>query len=167
MARPSVRLAPNLRFLWNQPGFAALATLTLALGIGVNVALFSALEAVVLNPLPFPQADRLVAVYEDAAWLGYKKNTPAPANFSDWKRESKSFEGMAATRGCRPVLTGDGPPEDAAKYRIARGRLLLRERTDAPPPPPEDEKKPGASSFSMPRGTEKPNSIVNCQSITR
>ncbi len=89
-----------------------LAILILALGIGVNVAIFSALEALVINPLPFPHADRLVAVYEDSAWLGYRKNTPAPANFQDWSREAKSFEYLAATTFCRAVLTGDGVPEE-------------------------------------------------------
>jgi putative ABC transport system permease protein len=101
-----------IRSLCNQPGFSLLAVLTLALGIGINVAIFSALEAVALNPLPFPNADRLVAVYEDASWIGYPKNTPAPANFFDWKREAKSFDDMAAISGCREVLTGDGAPED-------------------------------------------------------
>jgi putative ABC transport system permease protein len=105
-------LRPLLRGLRNQPGFSLLAILTLALGIGINVAIFSALEAVVLNPLPFPHPDRLVAVYEDSYYLGYPKGTPAPANFFDWKRESKSFEDMAATRGCRAVLTGDSAPEE-------------------------------------------------------
>ena len=62
--------------------------------------------------MPFPHADRLVAVYEDASWIGYPKSTPAPANFFDWKHESKSFVDMAATSGCRAVLTGDGPPEE-------------------------------------------------------
>lgn len=109
----------RLRFLWNQPGFSALAILTLALGIGVNVALFSALEAVVINPLPFPDADRLVAVYEDSSFVGYKKNTPSPANFLDWRREAKSFEDMAATRGCRAVLSGDGAPEDLPCRNVA------------------------------------------------
>jgi putative ABC transport system permease protein len=108
-----------LRFLWNQPGFSTLAILTLALGVGINVALFSALEAVVINPLPFPEAERLVAIYEDSSWIGYKKNTPAPANFLDWRRESKSFEDMAATRGCRAVLTGDGAPEDLLCRNVA------------------------------------------------
>ncbi len=101
-----------IRSLRNQPGFSLLAILTLALGIGINVAIFSALEAVVLNPLPFPNAGRLVAVYEDASWIGYPRNTPAPANFFDWKREAKSFDDMAATAGCRAVLTGDGAPEE-------------------------------------------------------
>jgi predicted permease len=101
-----------IRGLRKQPGFSLLAILTLALGIGINVAVFSALEAVVLHPLPFPNADRLVAVYEDASWIGYPKATPAPANFFDWKREAKSFDDMAATSGCRAVLTGDGAPEE-------------------------------------------------------
>ena len=101
-----------IRGLRNQPGFSLLAILTLAIGIGINVATFSALEAVVLNPLPFPNPDRLVGVYEDASWIGYAKNTPAPANFFDWKRQAKSFDDMAATGGCRAVLTGDGAPEE-------------------------------------------------------
>jgi hypothetical protein len=101
-----------LRGLVRQPGFSALAIITLALGIGVTVAIFSALEAVVLNPLPFPDSDRLVAVYEDASWLGYGKNTPAPANFSDWKKQARSFEDMAATSACRAVFTGDVAPEE-------------------------------------------------------
>jgi putative ABC transport system permease protein len=108
----STRVVPIGRFLKNQPGFSALAILTLALGIGVNVAIFSALEAVVINPLPFPEPNRLVSVYEDSAWIGYKKNTPAPANFVDWRRESTSLEDIAATTSCRAVLTGDGPPEE-------------------------------------------------------
>src|SRR5947209_6457735 len=109
---PAVR--PVLRALCKQPGFALLAILTLALGIGVNVAIFSALEALVINPLPFPQADRLVAVYEDASWIGYPKNTPAPANFFDWKHQSKSFTDMAATSSCRAVFTGDAAPEEVS-----------------------------------------------------
>ena len=104
-------LIPLMRGLRSQPGFSILAILTLALGIGVNVAIFSALDALVLNPLPFPQADKLMAVYEDATFVGYPQNTPAPANFFDWKRQSKSFEDIGATRFCRAVLTGDGAPE--------------------------------------------------------
>src|ERR1700694_3719415 len=108
MARTLHNFPALLRGLVKQPGFAVLSILILALGIGVNVAIFSALEALVINSLPFPRADRLVAVYEDSAWLGYRKNTPAPANFQDWSREAKSFEYLAATTFCRAVLTGDG-----------------------------------------------------------
>lgn len=101
-----------IRSLRRLPGFSLLAVLTLALGIGINVAILSALEAVVLHPLPFPNADRLVAIYEDASWIGYPKATPAPANFFDGMREAKSFDAMAATTGCRAVLAGDGAPEE-------------------------------------------------------
>src|SRR5579864_9130778 len=101
-----------IRSLRNQPGFSLLSILTLALGIGINVAIFSALEAVVLHPLPFPNADRLVAVYEDQSWMGYHKIPVDPANFFGWKREAKLFEDMAATSGCGAVLTGDGAPEE-------------------------------------------------------
>ena len=104
-------LIPLLRGLRSQPGFSILAVLTLALGIGVNVAIFSALDALVLNPLPFPEANRLMAVYEDAGFIGYPQNTPAPANFFDWKRQATSFQDMGATSFCRAVLTGDGAPE--------------------------------------------------------
>jgi putative ABC transport system permease protein len=105
-------LVPLLRSLQKQPGFSLLAILTLALGIGVNVAIFSALRTLVLQPLPYAEPDRLVAVYEDASWIGYSKNTPAPANYIDWRREAKSFEDIAATSYCRAVLTGDGAPEE-------------------------------------------------------
>src|SRR5215471_20450226 len=104
MAFTLPRLRPILRGLRKQPAFSLLAILTLALGIGVNVAIFSALDALVINPLPFPSADWLVAVYEDSTWLGYPKNTPALANFMDWKHQSKSFEDMAAISGCRAIF---------------------------------------------------------------
>src|SRR5947209_8841296 len=102
----------SLRGLSRQPGFSFLASLSLALGIGVNIAIFSALEALVINPLPYPDAGRLVAIYEEASWLGYAKNTPAPANFFDLKRQAKSFQDMAATTSCHAVITGDTAPEE-------------------------------------------------------
>lgn len=106
------RYLPVLRGLAKQPMFSILAIVTLALGIGVNVGIFSALEALVLEPLPYPESHRLVTIYEDASWLGYAKNTPAPANFVDWKREARSFAGMGATAGCRATLTGGSQPEE-------------------------------------------------------
>src|SRR5258708_6226185 len=112
MALAPPRLKPILRSLRKQPGFSLIAILTLALGIGVNVAIFSAIEALVINPLPFPRANQLVAIYEDASWLGYTKSTPAPANFMDWKRNARSFTDMAATAGCKAVFTGDAAPEE-------------------------------------------------------
>ena len=108
------KILPTFRTVRSRPGFWLLATFTMALGIGVNVAIFSALDALVLRPFPFPQPDRLMAVYEDDAFVGYPKGTPSVANYLDWRRQSQSFADIGATRFCRAVLTGDGRPEQAA-----------------------------------------------------
>ena len=99
------------RTLWSRPGFTLVAVLTLALGIGANTAIFSLVNAVLLKPLPFADADRLVMVWEDATSIGFPKNTPAPANFVDWKTQSRSFEGMGALMSVSFNLTGAGEPQ--------------------------------------------------------
>lgn len=71
------------RILLRSPGFAAVAILALALGIGANTAIFSAVDAVLLRPLPFPEADRIVMVWEDASHQSFPRNNPAPANYFD------------------------------------------------------------------------------------
>src|SRR5215210_8105303 len=96
------------RMLWKRPGFTAVAVLTLALGIGANTAIFSLVSAVLLKPLPFPEAERLVMLWEDASSIGFPQNTPAPANFVDWKAQTQSFERMAATLFVSFNLTGYG-----------------------------------------------------------
>src|SRR5215471_7144485 len=84
------------RMLLKQPGFTLIAVLTLSLGIGANTAIFSAVNGVLLSPLPYRAPDRLVQVWEH----NWPKNKPhgsvAPANFLDWKGQNRSFEGMAA-----------------------------------------------------------------------
>src|ERR687895_888564 len=87
----------GLRGLWKRPGFTAVALITLALGIGANTAIFSVVNAVLLRPLQFQDPGRLVIVWEDAAFAGFPHNTPAPANYVDWKNQAQSFEDMAAT----------------------------------------------------------------------
>jgi putative ABC transport system permease protein len=98
-----------LRLWRRQPILALAAIVSLALGIGANTAIFSVLNAVVLRPLPFPDADRLVVAWETSAdnptrWV-------APANFLDWQREARSFTSMAAFGGFAANLTGLGEPE--------------------------------------------------------
>ena len=93
-------LLQDLRFgfrqLLSKPGFALIAVLSLALGIGANTAIFSLVDAVLLRPLPFHDPERLVIVWEDYTRIGFPRNTPAPANYADWKSQNKVFEGMAA-----------------------------------------------------------------------
>jgi len=101
----------GLRVLLKSPGFTAVAILTLALGIGANTAIFSVINAVLLQPLRFREPERLVMIWEDASDIGFPQNTPAPANFVDWKAQNRTFEEMAATADRSYNLTGDGEPE--------------------------------------------------------
>jgi putative ABC transport system permease protein len=105
-----------LRGLWKRPGFTVVAVLTLALGIGANTAIFSVVNAVLLRPLQFRDPDRLVMIWEDATFAGFPRNTPAPANYVDWKNQTRSFEDIAATHEETFNLTGDGEPERVAAY---------------------------------------------------
>ena len=101
----------SARTLRKSPGFALFAVLTLALGLGANAAIFGVVDAVLLRPLPFRNADRLVEIWEDASHLGFPQAPLAPANFQDWKRRNHIFEDMAALRGDLYALTGSGTPE--------------------------------------------------------
>ena len=108
----------GIRGLLKRPGFTAIALITLALGIGANTAIFSVVNAVLLRPLPFRDPDQLVIVWEDATFAGFPRNTPAPANYVDWKTQSQSFADMAASAESSFNLTGDGEPERVAAYSV-------------------------------------------------
>ncbi len=108
----------GVRSLLRFPGFTAIAVLTLALGIGANAAIFSVVNAVLLKPLKFRDPDRLVLVWEDASFAGFPRNTPAPANYVDWKSQNRSFEDMAAAAFASFNITGDGEPERIAARQV-------------------------------------------------
>ncbi len=95
----------GLRTMRRNPGFTAVAVLTLALGIGANTAIFSVVNAVLLRPLPYREPARLVTVLHD----GWKP--VAPANFLDWREQSRSFESMAAAQSWNLTMTGRDQPE--------------------------------------------------------
>jgi putative ABC transport system permease protein len=100
-----------LRGLAKSPGFAAVAIITLALGIGANTAMFSAVDAVLIRPLPYADADRLVMIWEDASNIGFPTNQPSPANWQQWLHNNTVFTDIAATRGGAFLLSGGGEPE--------------------------------------------------------
>ena len=108
----------GMRGLRKRPGFTAVALITLALGIGANAAIFSVVNAVLLRPLQFRDPERLVILWEDASFVGFPRNTPAPANYVDWKTQTQSFEDMAATHESSRNLTGDGEPERVPTRRV-------------------------------------------------
>src|SRR5262245_47440955 len=99
-----------LRMLARQPGVTFVAMLTLALGIGANTAIFSAVNAVLLRPLPYDDPDRVVTVWEKREAEGVVDNVVAPADYLDWVRMNGAFESMAAMTSTSVDLTGDGEP---------------------------------------------------------
>src|SRR5687768_14375645 len=106
----------DLKFAFRQllknPGFTAVAVLTLALGIGANTAIFSVVSSVLLRPLPFKDPDRLVMVWERSVKRGYEMNHAGVATFLDWKAQNNVFESMAAFGIDEALsLTGDHEPE--------------------------------------------------------
>src|SRR5207249_2302531 len=137
----------DLKFAFRQllknPGFIAVAVLTLALGIGATTAIFSVVYAVVLRPLPFPESERLVAI-----WTQTPQLDPLPmaaANHSDLKAQATVFEDIAIlSRVTNYNLTGDGEPERLQTARIAANLFpLLRVKPALGRSFTEDENQPG------------------------
>ena len=98
------------RMLVRQPGLTAVVVLTLALGIGANAAIFSAVNAILLRPLPYAEPGRLVMLWETRRAEGVLDNVVAPADFVDWSALATSFERMAAMLSLSADLTGAGDP---------------------------------------------------------
>ena len=99
-----------LRALKTKPLFSAIAILTLALGIGANTAIFSVVNGVLLQPLPYPDADRLMFLWTYNPRQGFDKDVGTYPNFEDWRQQSTSFGQMAAYFGAGFTLTGAGDP---------------------------------------------------------
>ena len=108
----------GLRLLRLTPAFTAIAICALALGIGANSAIFSTVDSVLLQPLPYQDPARLVLVWEDASFASFPKNTPAPGNFFSWRERNHVFTDMAAARFATANLTADGPPEQVFGRRV-------------------------------------------------
>ncbi|MCI0387438.1 MAG: ABC transporter permease [Acidobacteria bacterium] len=102
----------GLRTLLKKPGFALVAVLTLALGIGANTAIFSVVNAVLLRALPYAEADELVIVWEAQRQRNRLENVINLGNFFDWKEQNGIFEDMAAFFDTSAILTSDGEPEE-------------------------------------------------------
>jgi putative ABC transport system permease protein len=105
--------------LAKSPGFAAVAILTLALGIGANTAIFTVINSVLLRPLPYPHAERLVFLSESSEQV--PGMSIAMANFNDWRAQNSVFEGLVAYRNEDAVMTGRGEPERLRLRLITAG----------------------------------------------
>jgi predicted permease len=128
-----------VRQLRKNPGFAAVAIITLALGIGANTAIFSVVNAVLLRPLPYPNPDQLVMLWEQNPHRGWFDNIISGDNFLDWKKQNQVFAGMAAFESGSFNITANHQAEEIAAERVSanlfsvlgvqpfRGRLFLPE----------------------------------------
>ena len=100
-----------LRAMRRQPATSLIIVLTLALAIGANTAVFSAVHSVLIRPLPYPDPDSLVMLWEKREAEGVMKNSVSAADYLDWSRTSQSFTAMAAQTEVTADLTGEGDPE--------------------------------------------------------
>jgi hypothetical protein len=103
--------------LCKSSGFTTIAVLTIALGIGVNSALFSVINGVLLNPLPFPNANRIVSMFQDKP--NFPKGSISYPNFLDWRQDNRSLESIAAYRWADGTIRGMGEPEEVHGQRIS------------------------------------------------
>ena len=136
-------LAQDVRYALRQwcknPGFTTVAVLTLALGIGANTAIFSVVNAVLLRPLPYPNAGQLVMLWEQNPHRGWFDNIISGENFLDWQKQNQVFAAMAAFESNSFNITGNQRAEEIAGERVSanlfsvlgvqpfRGRLFLPE----------------------------------------
>ena len=115
----------GLRQLIKNPGFTAVAVITLALGIGANTAIFSNVNALVLHPFALPDLNRVMAIWETSPKDNATQVRVAPANFQEWTDQSRSFEHLAAIHGWDANLTSEGVAERAEGYRVTPGFFPL------------------------------------------
>jgi predicted permease len=99
----------GIRQFGKNPGFTVVAVLTLALGIGANTAIFSVINSVLLESLPYPDPEQLVRVFE--TFPNYDRNTVSGGAFKDWYEHNTKFSRLAVYEGTEQNLTGDGPPQ--------------------------------------------------------
>jgi putative ABC transport system permease protein len=111
----------GFQVLRKAPGFAAVAVITIALGIGANTTIFSTMNAVVFEPFSFPDQDRLVAVMERNLEVGIQRESIAPANFLDWSEQNQSFDQIVAINQIYLDITDSDQPERFSGYRVSQG----------------------------------------------
>src|SRR5438045_9751207 len=100
----------GLRMLLKSPSVSIVATIALALGIGANTAIFSVVNAVLLRPLPFPNSDALMSVFEKDQTRGLMRGSYSYPNFFDLREQNHVFEHLAAYHDSDFIMTGGGDP---------------------------------------------------------
>src|SRR5688572_20023522 len=107
-----------IRTLVRTPGFSIVAIIALALGIGANTAIFTIVNAALIEPLPFKDPDRLVLVWESSARRPGRNNTVGPANYIRWRERATAFEDLSGFADTRAVMTGGGEPQEVTAQLV-------------------------------------------------
>jgi putative ABC transport system permease protein len=116
----------GFRMLINKPAFTLIAVITLSLGIGANTAIFSVVNSVLLRPLPYPNAERLMTIWEDHRGRNGPVNEwTSPPGFEDWRDQAKSFDHVVALQGWGPTLTGQGDPEQLVGAQVSHDTFTM------------------------------------------
>jgi putative ABC transport system permease protein len=118
-------LQVGLRMLIKNPSFTVIAVLTLALGIGANITIFSVINSVLLRPLPYAASERLVFLWSEAPSQNIKETSSAYANISDWREQNRSFEDLAVFDPTSVTLTGAAEPEQVQSVRASANLFPL------------------------------------------
>ncbi|HEV2864460.1 MAG TPA: ABC transporter permease [Pyrinomonadaceae bacterium] len=112
------------RVLAKSPGFTAVAVLALALGVGANTAIFSVVKGVLLSPLPYPEPERLVWVWESNATNGILKEPASLPNYNDWRTQAQGFDGLAAFSKAALSLTAEGQEPERIPSGVVSANFL-------------------------------------------
>src|SRR5437660_1480288 len=110
-----------IRLLRRSPGFAVAAILTLALGMGANTVMFSVLNTVLLRPLPYPNPDKLVQIWETDSRRGDMHGVVSAYNFVDWRNQSQTIDQMATYSFSDVVLAGQKTPVRISAVFVSAG----------------------------------------------
>ncbi len=113
------------RRLSRAPGFTAISLITLAVGIGANTAIFSVVNGVLLKPLPYPDPDRLIGVWQTAPGLGMENINASPATYFTYREENRTLEDIGMWRGDGATVTGSGAPERISVLSFTDGMLPI------------------------------------------
>src|SRR4249920_1866176 len=119
----SSQLRQIVRRLWRAPVFTVITLITLAAGVGANIAVFSVVEGVLLKPLPYPHAETLVGVSHTAPGLNMDEVNMAPSNYFIYREQNRVFENIGVYQGYSVAVTGQGNPEQVPALVATDGVL--------------------------------------------
>ena len=121
----SSQLRQIVRRLWRAPVFTVITLITLAAGVGANIAVFSVVEGVLLKPLPYPHPESLVGVWHTAPGLNIDDVNMAPSNYFIYREQNRTFEDIGIYQGNSVSVTGRGNPEQVEALDVTDGVLPI------------------------------------------